>query len=72
MQSLTDAGQIKNFLWSELSAAEEALFQNRCASVSKLSQCQNLGSTKQAEFPGERLLNYLRGQYGFKTELKII
>lgn len=70
MQSLTDAGQIKNFLWSELSAAEKVLFQNRCASVSKLSQCQNLSSTKQAEFSGERLLNYLRGQYGFEDRVE--
>ena len=66
MQSYTDASLLKNFIWSELDGTEQRLFQNRCTAASKLSQCNNLTSTQRRELTGERLVNYLRGQFAFE------
>jgi type IV pilus assembly protein PilY1 len=66
VQSYTDANLLKNFLWSELDSTEKRLFQNRCTSGSKLSQCNNLTSMQRTELSGERLVNYLRGQFAFE------
>ena len=66
MQSLNDATRIKKFTWSELTTEEKNLFQSKCTALPSLSQCQNLSSNQQAELTGERLVNYLRGHYGFE------
>ena len=66
LQSFMDARVLKNFLWSELDNMEQRLFENRCSSRSRLSQCINLASTQSKELTGERLVNYLRGQFAFE------
>jgi type IV pilus assembly protein PilY1 len=66
VQSYTDASLLKNFLWSELDSTEQRLFQNRCTATSRLSQCNNLTSTQRRELTGERLVNYLRGQFAYE------
>jgi type IV pilus assembly protein PilY1 len=70
VQSFTNAGLLKNFLWSELDSNEKRLFQNKCTAASKLSQCNNLTSTQRAELTGERLVNYLRGQFAFEDRVE--
>jgi type IV pilus assembly protein PilY1 len=66
VQSFTDTSLLKNFLWSELDGIEKRLFSNRCSGASQLSQCNNLTSTQTTELTGERLVNYLRGQFAFE------
>ncbi|MFN5445893.1 MAG: pilus assembly protein [bacterium] len=66
IQSTTNASQLTKFVWSDLSTADKNLFQNKCTDSTKFSQCQNLEWSQQREFTGERLVNYLRGQYGFE------
>ena len=66
VQSYTNANLLKNFLWSELDSTEQRLFQNRCTSTSRLSQCINLTSMQRRELTGERLVNFLRGQFAYE------
>lgn len=70
VQSFADASVIKNFLWSELDSMEKRLFENRCSSRARLSQCFNLTSTQSKELTGERLVNYLRGQFAFEDRVE--
>jgi type IV pilus assembly protein PilY1 len=70
VQSFADASVIKNFLWSELDNMEKRLFENRCSSRARLSQCFNLTSTQSKELTGERLVNYLRGQFAFENRVE--
>jgi type IV pilus assembly protein PilY1 len=70
VQSFADASVIKNFLWSELDSMEKRLFENRCSSRARLSQCFNLTSTQSKELTGERLVNYLRGQFAFENRVE--
>ena len=70
VQSFTDSSLLKNFLWSELDSTEKRLFQNRCTSTSRLSQCTNLTPTQKRELTGERLVNYLRGQFAFEDRVE--
>ncbi len=66
VQSFTDAKLLKNFRWSELDSTEQRLFQNRCSAGSRLSQCNNLTPTQRRELNGERLVDYLRGHFGYE------
>lgn len=70
VQSITDSSVLKNFLWSELDSTEKKLFLNRCTTEYKLSQCNYLTSTQLKELTGERLVNYLRGQFGFEDRVE--
>ena len=70
VQSYTNVSLLKNFLWSELDSTEQRFFQNRCTAISKLSQCINLTAAQRRELTGERLVNYLRGQFAFEDRVE--
>ena len=68
-QSMTNPDSLKRFVWSQLDASEQALFNAMCGASPKLSQCANLSSAEATSLNGEKLLNYLRGHYVFEDRL---
>lgn len=66
LQDQSTAGVIKSFTWENLDAGEKAFFEKRCDLSPKLSQCSALSTDEKAALTGQRLVNYLRGQYGFE------
>ena len=68
-QSMTNPGNLKRFYWNTLDAAEQALFSPLCGTTPKLSQCGNLSSDDRTLVTGEKLVNYIRGQYEFEGRL---
>ncbi len=68
-QSVSNPANLKRFVWSNLDAGEQALLSDMCGTRPRLSQCSNLSSAEMAALTGERLLNYLRGQYGFEDRV---
>lgn len=53
----------KLFLFSSLTAAEKAYFDNRCAGATPMSQCSSFDASQRAQAnQGQKLVDYLRGQ----------
>lgn len=54
---------LKPFLWSSLSAAEQAYFKDKCAGGDQLSQCATLSASEKTQANlGQNMVDYLRGQ----------
>ena len=68
-QSTTNPDTLKHFYWSNLDKDEQALFSSLCGTTPKLSQCGNLSSDDAKLVTGEKLVNYIRGQYEFEGRL---
>ena len=63
--SASDTTKVKPFLYANLSAAEQAFFNGKCASVSALPQCGPFDPARvTAANLGTNLVNWLRGQRG--------
>ncbi len=60
----------REFTWGNLTTAERAWFNNKCAGTGVWSQCVSLtGDEKTQANTGEYLLNYLRGQRAYEHYL---
>ncbi len=58
----------RDFAWDELTSAEQAWFQSKCAGAGLLSQCSSLTTDqKTLANNGEFMLNYLRGQQALEN-----
>lgn len=61
-------GALKPFTWGDLTAAEQAYFNDMCSPTEKLSQCSTLTVAQKTAASGQNLVNFLRGQNGYEDE----
>lgn len=62
-------GRLFNFTYASLNATERQFFDNKCAN-NELTQCSELSLTARNNANlGSNLVNYLRGQRGFESDL---
>lgn len=61
-------GGLKSFTWSNLTAAEQAYFNDMCTGTDKLSQCSTLTAAQKTAVSGQNLVNFLRGQTGYEDQ----
>ncbi len=68
------SSKLKTFTWANLNANEKAYFNNICSPTVQLSQCSdsingpNLTQLQKDMIPGENLLKFIRGQYGYEDQ----
>lgn len=65
----SETGGLKPFTWTDLTAGEQAYFNEMCSGTYKLSQCSSLTETQKTAASGQNLVNFIRGQNGFEDEL---